>query len=272
MGRFIDLTGQRFGIWLVIKKAENDKHGASRWLCRCECGEERIVLGKNLRKGESKGCGCKREYHNFIDLTGQRFGRWKVIEKSGHGKWGEVFWLCRCDCGTERIVSGVSLRNHRSMSCGCWNKEKAVIHGKTNTRIFNIWCGMKKRCANPNHRYFKDYGGRGIKVFSKWVHDFQSFYDYVSALPHFDEQGYTLDRWPNKNGNYEPGNLRWTTQKGQCRNKRNTLMVGDKALVQICEEQGLPYTTVWRRINRYGWTIQRALTTPIQRHKRKRET
>ena len=78
---------------------------------------------------------------------------------------------------------------------------------------------MKQRCNNPNHKGYKDYGGRGIKVFEDWEEDFQAFYDYVSKLEHFNEDGYTLDRIDNDKG-YEPGNIRWATHSEQRMNQR----------------------------------------------------
>ena len=78
---------------------------------------------------------------------------------------------------------------------------------------------MIQRCTNPNQIRFKDYGGRGIKVCDEWLNSFEAFYDHVSQLPHFGEEGYSLDRI-NNNGNYEPGNVRWATAAEQVKNRR----------------------------------------------------
>ena len=114
-------------------------------------------------------------------------------------------------------------------------------------KLYYTWAGMKKRCRdtqNPN------YGGRGINVYPAWGNDFQAFYDYVSKLEHFGEKGYTLDRIDN-DGNYEPGNLRWTTSKKQIRNRQCTLMVEYQGkqmpLAEIAELLGVKYKTLFRR-------------------------
>jgi hypothetical protein len=87
------------------------------------------------------------------------------------------------------------------------------------TRIYHVWKQMRQRCLNPNHQRYRDWGGRGIKVHEEWKNSFEAFYAYVSQLPHFGEKGYSLDRI-NNDGNYEPGNVRWSTAKGQSNNRR----------------------------------------------------
>src|SRR5262245_4672429 len=119
----------------------------------------------------------------LIDLTGKRFGRWKVLAihpqryRWGIGRRGVwhcvALWHCRCDCGTERIVHGNSLRRGWSKSCGCLRREKFIKrvtrHGMSNTRVHNIWKAMLQRCLNPRHAQYLDYGGRGITVCEDWL-------------------------------------------------------------------------------------------------------
>ena len=163
----------------------------------------------------------------LIDLTGQRFGRLTVIRRAedyispkGHAR---AQWLCQCSCGNKTVVIGNDLRRQRTKSCGCYLSEsstdRATKHDKAYSRLYINWKGMKQRCNNPNHKGYKDYGGRGIKVFEDWEEDFQAFYDYVSKLEHFNEDGYTLDRIDNDKG-YEPGNIRWATYSEQRMNQR----------------------------------------------------
>ena len=114
--RCFDLTGQTFGRWTVLETAGRNKLGQDQYLCRCECGTERVVAGPRLRNGTSKSCGCgKRRF----DLTGQTFGRWTVIKDAGQDKRGHDQYLCRCACGIERVVKGPALRRGTSASCGC---------------------------------------------------------------------------------------------------------------------------------------------------------
>lgn len=106
MNNFIDLTGQRFGEWSVI-----DYAGNSKWNCICSCGTRRAVLGKILRNGMSKSCGCR----NIKNLKGKQFGHLTVLGKGTHkGKW-----LVRCECGVEKEVFYQSLVSGETKSCGC---------------------------------------------------------------------------------------------------------------------------------------------------------
>ena len=164
------------------------------------------------------------------DLTLKRFGRLVAISKAEGRKNGCILWNCVCDCGNKVIVPTGKLTSERKRSCGCLAKETASIiaktgnhrrkHGMKRTRLYSVWNTMKYRCFNNNSPQFKDWGGRGITVCEEWKDDFQTFYDYVSQLPHFREEGYSLDRI-NNDGNYEPGNVKWSTRTEQNRNRRN---------------------------------------------------
>lgn len=95
-----------------------------------------------------------------------------------------------------------------------------IKHGMSNTLMYRRWSQMIQRCTNPNNDAYKNYGGRGVSVHGPWLNDFKAFYDYVSRLSGFDDKGMTLDRYPDNNGNYEPGNLRWATRQQQQINSR----------------------------------------------------
>lgn len=92
-------------------------------------------------------------------------------------------------------------------------------HGMRHTKIYHVWQSMKDRCNNSKNKRYVDWGARGIRVCDEWQDSFQKFYDHVSQLPHFAEEGYSLDRI-NNDGNYEPGNVRWATAKEQNQNQR----------------------------------------------------
>lgn len=158
-----------------------------------------------------------------IPMIGKRFGRLTVTAESGRSKTGLVMWECKCDCGSSVIVRGTHLREGSIRSCGCIRREEASTrhsaHRKTNTRVYRIWRNMKTRCYNPKHKHFKHYGGRGITICEEWQTSFESFFDYVSQLPCFGEEGRSIDRIDN-DGNYEPGNVRWATPKEQRANQR----------------------------------------------------
>lgn len=167
---------------------------------------------------------------NTKNLKEKRFGRLVVLEQAEGKKNGCLLWKCKCDCGNEVVVPSGKLTSGRKRSCGCLQTETASkiassgnnrrTHGMKRTKIYSIWNTMKFRCFNENAPNFNNYGGRGITVCDEWKDDFQSFYDYVSKLPHFGEDGYSLDRI-NNDGNYEPGNVKWSTRTEQNRNRRN---------------------------------------------------
>ena len=158
MSKFIDLTGQRFGKLLVIKRAKNNKSKNSRWECLCDCGNFSTVDGGNLirKKGRTSSCGCGRLEmlkSKFIDLTGKRFGKLVVIKKSKRPlnvKRG-TYWECQCDCGNIKNIDGRSLRRKSTKSCGCLVKETASkLYSLPNgeaafNRLFNRYKNTSKK-------------------------------------------------------------------------------------------------------------------------------
>lgn len=191
----------------------------------------------------------------FIDLTGQKFGRLTVLERV-ENKGKRTYWKCLCDCGNETIVWADNLRRGLQKSCGCLYAEKIAkgihkTHGMRHTRNYKIWVKMKERCTNPNSINYHNYGGRGITMYPEWIDNFQAFYDYVSKLEHFGEEGYSLDRIDN-NGDYCPDNLRWADVKTQARNKRSNVFVdyyGEMiTIAEAAERSGINY---WALLSRY---------------------
>lgn len=122
MGKLIDLSGQRFGFWLVLKRGENNKKGQVQWLCTCECEKEKLVTSNSLRTGNSTSCGC----NHTPDLTGQIFGKLKVIHLDSTLNNGRRHWICVCDCKKIIIVNTYNLRNNKVVSCGCIDKQQTT--------------------------------------------------------------------------------------------------------------------------------------------------
>ena len=151
-----------------------------------------------------------------IDLTGKRFGR--LIALHTVSTKGRAIWLCRCDCGNTKTVRGTHLTQGLISSCKCLQTEFVIPrkHGRSRSRVYRIWRDMLSRCHNENYPERHLYGGRGIEVCERWRYSFENFLaDMGEPAPEL-----SIDRFPNKDGNYEPGNCRWATAKEQAGNRR----------------------------------------------------
>jgi len=152
------------------------------------------------------------------DLTGKKFGRLIVLKDGGtriYGGHERRMWLCKCSCGGIVSIVGTSLSNGNTKSCGCLLKERITKHGMSKTSEFKVWTSMRDRCKNPKNCRYKDYGGRGISVCSRWD-KFESFFGDMGNRPSSE---FSIDRI-NNNGNYEPSNCKWSTRSEQQRNKQ----------------------------------------------------
>ena len=206
----------------------------------------------------------------LIDLTGQRFGKLVVMERTDNYITPKgtpiVRWICRCDCGKTVSIRGCSLRAGHSQSCGCLMREKTAelgnmsTHGLSKTRLHKIWRGIKDRCLNTKSKDYPGYGGRGITVCAEWREDFMQFYAWSMTNGYGDDL--SIDRIDNDNG-YRPENCRWVTRDEQNRNKSNLKYIqinGDtNTLAEWCRQYDLPYHTVHQRIYASHWTPEEAL-------------
>lgn len=156
-----------------------------------------------------------------IDLQGQRFGRWLVMEQGPKQK-DRTTWLCQCDCGIVRVVRYSSLRRGDSVSCGCFAEELKVKHGKDSPGIYSpeyyTWSAMIQRCTNPKTTGYHNYGGRGISVCQEWKDSFMAFFKHMGNRP---TPQHSIDRI-NNDGNYEPQNVQWATRREQNLNTRRS--------------------------------------------------
>lgn len=148
--------------------------------------------------------------------SGDRFSKLVIVsEVESSRKSGRKFEVL-CDCGNTKQVLLGNLRTGHTKSCGCLSGQN-ITHGKTKTRVYKSWSGMKERCLVSTRPNFKDYGGRGIKVHEDWINSFENFYSYVGDPP--DDGKWSIER-EDVNGNYEPGNVKWALPDEQNRNRR----------------------------------------------------
>lgn len=166
--------------------------------------------------------------HNSLDLSGLVFGKLTVIGYSHTDRHRKAIWRCRCECGSMPAVAAYKLKSGHTRSCGCYQRAvgdanlakghvENFVHGQVGTPTYKSWDAAKQRCFNPRDDHFPAYGGRGITMCPAWRSSFAAFLADMGERP----EGTTLDRYPNNDGNYEPGNCRWATPAQQCETRRS---------------------------------------------------
>ena len=210
---------------------------------------------------------------------GDRINRWTVIKEveneSGSSNFEDKRFLCRCDCGTERILRYKSLAYKTSKSCGCYMREfnsknrRKFPEDTVKSRIYTIWNGIKCRCYTKSSISYKRYGEKGITMCDEWRNDFMTFYNWSIANGYADNL--TIDRIDSK-GNYEPSNCRWVTYKQQANNTSSNVSItfnGETHTLAIWGDiLGIQPQTLNYRINHAKWSIEKAFTTPVKTYKR----
>lgn len=203
----------------------------------------------------------------FKDHSGKRFGRLVAISPAAPviGKSRNYRWNCVCECGQKRVVFTKCLVSGETKSCGCLSRDlpgSRTRHGRTHSLTHRSWVSMIGRCADPKR---KNYGAKGISVCDRW----KTFENFLADMGERPSIGYTLDRFPNKNGDYEPGNVRWATPSQQSRNtSQNRLITANGRtllLIQWSEETGIKPDTIAARIG-YGWTPEEAVSKPVNQN------
>lgn len=212
----------------------------------------------------------------IINESGNKYGRWTVLNVFRREGAGRVRWLCRCECGVEKSLIVSEIKRGRSQSCGCLSKgrppeyyrEHCTTHGNTGTGWrtpeYASWNGLTQRCLNPKNPRYPSYGGRGITVCREWVDSFEAFLRDMGPRPSLD---HSIDRFPNNNGNYEPGNCRWATRSQQQLNRRNNHRLAfngeSLTIVEWARKMGVPKERIASRL-RYGWSTEKTLSAPSQ--------
>ncbi len=202
------------------------------------------------------------------DLTGLRYGRFTVVRRVENSKSGCSRWLCRCDCGEERVHTAGALNYGEIQSCGCLGKESRLRsntrHGGSKTKLYRVWHSMKDRCSLETCSAFKHYGGRGISVCEEWK-DYQVFHDWAMSSGY--KEGLSIDRI-DVNGNYEPSNCRWVSKDVQANNTTANKVLchngESRTMSEWAKILGISYSTLAKRLHD-GWSVEKALTTSVRR-------
>lgn len=198
----------------------------------------------------------------IIDRTGHVYGRWTLLSRIP----GKRQYICRCECGVSKAVAMSHLRQGKSKSCGCLEKElasaRSKTHGMSGTVEYQAWINMRDRCSNPSAAHYDCYGGRGITVCCRWVNSFENFYEDMGPRP---STKHSIDRI-DVNGNYQPQNCRWVTSKEQNRNTRTNTIVQylgqGMCIAEAAELSGISQCTLSMRVRR-GWDASR-LFAPVR--------
>jgi len=203
------------------------------------------------------------------DLSGQRFGLLTVESLAAKTPDNHYAWNCLCECGTRLVVRAANLQHGKRKSCGCVMRAKRskgtnYRHGMAHSPEWNAWSEMKRRCYDPRRKFYKYYGGRGIKVCARWMESFENFLADMGLKP---SPEYSIER-EDVDGDYEPGNCSWSPRSRQAVNRTDTVRIRvngtTKALADWCRETGVSPGTAHKRISD-GWDPAVAVTKPSTR-------
>lgn len=185
---------------------------------------------------------------NKNNLIGRTFGKWVVLDYSGKSKNGSIKYLCRCECGLEKAVTGSDLTIGKTSSCKACSKLK---HGDCGTALYMVWGTLVQRCTNPKNKGYANYGGRGITLCDEWRNNYATFRDW--AVSNGYAHGLLIERIDNNKG-YSPQNCTFSTREVQNNNKRNcryVVILGVKlSIARQAARLGISKDTLRHRMNR----------------------
>jgi hypothetical protein len=207
------------------------------------------------------------------DITGLKYGKLTVLEKTVQKSNREYLWKCLCECGNIHFALKGNLERGMVRSCGCLYKEmvckRGLKHGQSTNRtlVYRRWQSMKDRCENPNQKYYLNYGGRGIKVCDNWLGK-NGFINFFNEMGNPPTSEHTLDRI-NVNDGYYAENCRWATRMEQSNNMRTNRRYEYNGVIDTIANLSRKYNinanTIIGRIKR-GWSIKKAIEEPIKKY------
>lgn len=209
---------------------------------------------------------------NEVDFIGRKLGQLTILSKCEPSHTGHTCFMTKCDCGNYKKVVAYRLLNGTTQSCGCKKKlldeNRFKTHALSKHPLYSVWLNMNRRCDYEKGNRFYRYGGRGITVCDQWKKNFVAFYEW--SVNNGWAVGLELDRRENS-GIYEPSNCRYVTREVNANNKdynRMYVVNGERlSLTQLSKKYGINKACLFARVN-YGWTIERALSTPIRKQKK----
>lgn len=194
-------------------------------------------------------------------IPGKLYGRLIAVEIVGRRPNRDLLWICKCECGAEKVIGGSNLITGMTRSCGCLRREKSPpnkTHGMSGKGEWNVWCQMRQRCNNPNNHAYHRYGGRGIRVCERWASSFEAFISDMGPRP---SRRHTIERIDN-NGDYHPGNCKWATYAEQSINTSHVRLLDyNGRILPIAEWSrvtGVNASVISARLKR-GWALGQAL-------------
>ncbi len=199
--------------------------------------------------------------------VGKRFNRLTVLKLAGKNKHGHQLFECKCDCGKVVVIEGTAVKNNRTRSCGCLQrdvvKKRCTIHGMTKTKLFGVWTTMNQRCSNPNTVSYDRYGAKGIYVCEEWKNDFVTFMNW--SLKHGYRDGLSIDRIDNDKG-YSPENCRWVNAYVQSNNRSNNRLMTLNGTTKNCKQWadyfGFNYKYFHEKCKKNDWNLEKVLEIP----------
>lgn len=262
-------VGETFGRLELVALVNGTARQNDKATFRCDCGVTKQIRVSHVVRGVTVSCGCVKRRHS-VDV-GQRAGRLTVVAGDLHRVGRKLKVMCRCDCGTEKLIGVPELAGGITQSCGCLVVEQisalSLKHGGEGSPLYTVWASMKNRCRNPKSDGYHRYGGRGISVAAEWF-EFGVFREWAMANGY--QRGLEIDR-RDVNGNYEPSNCRWVTTMVNGNNRRNNVRLeafGEtKTMADWSRDPrcAVSYATLKQRIRKGAFSSdEAAISTPAR--------